>query len=421
MSAVCIRALNTPLKAFKAPLKVQTRLFLTADSPLSPFSPISTTSPAFSLPKSRDCPGKSPFNNCPPSIVSKIGSNLHLRPGHPLNTIKAIISDHFKNTDGFTTFDNFSPIVPTYNNFDSLLIPSDHPGRQPSDTYYIDETTVLRTHTSAHQLHLMASSNSKFLVIGDCYRRDEIDYCHYPVFHQCEGVKLFPLDSATEDEVIADLKSSCEGLMGKLFGNDIEFRWGADYFPFTNPSFELEVKYNGEWLEVAGSGVVKEEIVKNSLVGGEEEVPRKGWAFGLGLERLAMILFEIPDIRLFWSEDIRFHSQFSGKNEGKIVKFTPYSKYPLCYKDVSFWLNKSGEETKFNFNEFCDLIREQCDGDYVEKIELIDEFENKIGRKSQCYRITYRSMDRSLTNEEVDVVQFAVRDKLARVFDVELR
>jgi len=344
MSAVCIRALNTPLKAFKAPLKVQTRLFLTADSPLSPFSPISTTSPAFSLPKSRDCPGKSPFNNCPPSIVSKIGSNLHLRPGHPLNTIKAIISDHFKNTDGFTTFDNFSPIVPTYNNFDSLLIPSDHPGRQPSDTYYIDETTVLRTHTSAHQvngrskadelsqtvnkfvtdfdifvfiwrtiflfsiipqLHLMASSNSKFLVIGDCYRRDEIDYCHYPVFHQCEGVKLFPLDSATEDEVIADLKSSCEGLMGKLFGNDIEFRWGADYFPFTNPSFELEVKYNGEWLEVAGSGVVKEEIVKNSLVGGEEEVPRKGWAFGLGLERLAMILFEIPDIRLFWSEDIR--------------------------------------------------------------------------------------------------------------------
>ena len=160
MSAVCIRALN-------APLKVQTRsskCFTTAssqfESPLSPFSPISTTSPAFSLPKSRDCPGKSPFNNCPPSIVSKIGSNLHLRPGHPLNTIKAIISDHFKNTDGFTTFDNFSPIVPTYNNFDSLLIPSDHPGRQPSDTYYIDETTVLRTHTSAHQVNGRAKRTS---------------------------------------------------------------------------------------------------------------------------------------------------------------------------------------------------------------------------------------------------------------------
>jgi len=108
--------------------------------------------------------------------------------------------------------------------------------------------------------------------------------------------------------------NSLEGLMVKLFG-ETEFRWGPDSFPFTDPSFELEVMYKGEWLEVAGSGVIKTEIVRNSLGKPDGEV-ELGWAFGLGLERLAMILFEIPDIRLFWSDDERFSSQFSGKNEG---------------------------------------------------------------------------------------------------------
>jgi phenylalanyl-tRNA synthetase alpha chain len=111
------------------------------------------------------------------------------------------------------------------------------------------------------------------------------------------------------------------------------FRWREDYFPFTEPSFELEVKFNGDWLEVLGCGVIHDDVLIVSGRGGQV-----GWAFGLGLERLAMILFGIPDIRLFWSEDERFTSQFK---KGIVTKFVPYSKYPLCYKDVSFWLPAS--------------------------------------------------------------------------------
>jgi phenylalanyl-tRNA synthetase alpha chain len=127
------------------------------------------------------------------------------------------------------------------------------------------------------------------------------------------------------------LKHILTGLARHLFG-DVEMRWNEDFFPFTHPSFELEVLFQNEWLEVLGCGVVHPEVMANS--GRPKEI---GWAFGLGLERLAMILFGIPDIRLFWSSDPRFISQFQ---DGKVTKFIPYSKYPMCYKDVSFWIPK---------------------------------------------------------------------------------
>lgn len=122
-----------------------------------------------------------------------------------------------------------------------------------------------------------------------------------------------------------------------LFG-DVPMRWNSEYFPFTDPSFELEVEFNGQWMEVLGCGVIHREVLINA-----QRAEDFGWAFGLGLERLAMVLFDIPDIRLFWSEDERFISQFK---DGKVTKFQPYSKFPLCYKDVSFWLPKhpSNEE-----------------------------------------------------------------------------
>ena len=121
-------------------------------------------------------------------------------------------------------------------------------------------------------------------------------------------------------------------------------RWRNDYFPFTDPSFELEVKFNGDWLEVLGCGVIHDEVLENSGLSSTEG--NVGWAFGLGLERLAMILFSIPDIRLFWSTDDRFTSQFT---DGVVKKFIPYSKYPECYKDVSFWLPES-EDNKNAFH-----------------------------------------------------------------------
>lgn len=128
-----------------------------------------------------------------------------------------------------------------------------------------------------------------------------------------------------------DLKGILSGLARHLFG-DVNMRWNTDYFPFTTPSFELEVEYNGKWLEVLGCGVMHREVLRNSNVLDTQA----GWAFGLGLERLAMILYDIPDIRLFWSTDPRFTSQF--RAGAPFAKFIPYSKYPPCYKDVSFWI-----------------------------------------------------------------------------------
>jgi phenylalanyl-tRNA synthetase alpha chain len=168
---------------------------------------------------------------------------------------------------------------------------------------------------------------------------------------------------------------------------------------------------------------------------------RQAWAFGLGLERLAMVLFAIPDIRLFWSTDKRFTSQF---RDGEMGKFEAYSKYPPCYKDVSFWLpDVSVQQTQeqgvegmqgmgvegvgqtqtqraFHSNDVYEVIRDVA-GDLVERVELFDTFSNKKGRRSHAYRIYYRHMDRSLTNAEVDEVQVRVRSTLVGALAVELR
>lgn len=131
------------------------------------------------------------------------------------------------------------------------------------------------------------------------------------------------------------MKGILTGLAKHLFG-DVPMRWNSEYFPFTDPSFELEVQFNGKWLEVLGCGVIHKDVLHNSQRGLDY-----GWAFGLGLERLAMVLFDIPDIRIFWSNDERFLKQFE---DGKVKKFIPYSKHPVCYKDVSFWLPKNTED-----------------------------------------------------------------------------
>ncbi|KAL7438761.1 hypothetical protein ACHAXH_006242 [Discostella pseudostelligera] len=359
-----------------------------------------------------------PNNNVPPHIAALVGKGLHLKPNHPIGIIRSKIQQYFASLPhNYAVYDAEDPIVTTTQCFDDLRIPPEHPGRSPSDTYYITDTTLLRTHTSAHQSeHLRSGKSDAFLCAGDVYRRDEIDSSHYPAFHQLEGVRLFPQEemvgahglsgeewtSSPECQVIAShLKETLEGLMDHLFG-ETEKRWSEDYFPFTTPSYELEIKYEGEWLEVLGCGVIHEEVLSMS-----DRADRRGWAFGLGLERLAMILFEIPDIRLFWTEDDRFTSQFS---EGKISKFVSYSKYPPVYKDIAFWIPESFVE-----NDFFELARGIA-GDIVEKMEMIDEFTNpKKGKTSKCYRITYRSMDRSLTNEEIDVLQEELR---ARVEDL---
>lgn len=146
----------------------------------------------------------------------------------------------------------------------------------------------------------MKQGNRAFLCMGDVYRKDTVDKTHYPVFHQMEGVRIMSFEelnvkNAQEAKQIAaaDLKNVLSDLAKHMFG-DVEMKWSKDHFPFTDPSFELEIFYNNEWLEILGCGVVHDEVMTS---GGLDITKECGWAFGLGLERWAMKLFEIDDIR----------------------------------------------------------------------------------------------------------------------------
>ena len=320
--------------------------------------------------------------NIPEKVWDKIGVNLHNVPNHPLNIIKEKIYCIF---EGFETYDNISPIVSTEDNFDKLLIPKGHPSRSLSDTYYIDDKTVLRSQTSAHQNNLIPK-HDRFMVVGDVYRRDEVDRTHNYVFHQVEGVKL--MKGVNEEEVINDLKLSLSDLIKELFG-ECEWRFAPDYFPFTSPSFEVEVMYNEKWIEVLGCGVIERKILDSC---GREDYT--GWAFGLGLERLAMILFDIDDIRLFWSNDQKFLSQF--KN-GRINKFKKFSKLdeieqcitlilPTCDVEEGVWLKEMQfYELCCNMPRFMDMIQE---------VKLVDVY---VKKSAYTFKIVYSPPDARLT------------------------
>jgi phenylalanyl-tRNA synthetase alpha chain len=340
-------------------------------------------------------------SNITPGINSKLGKNLHNQTNHPLEIIKRKIYNYFG--DQFKKFDDLSPIVKIEENFDKLLIPKDHPARSVSDTYYKDENHVLRTHTSAHQNDLLIAGNNKFLVTGDVYRKDDIDASHYPVFHQMEGVSVMEDGQNAEEE----LKSVLSGLIDVLFPG-CEYRFNEDYFPFTHPSFEVEVMFQGKWLEVLGCGIVQPKILENCNLGG-----KTAWAFGLGLERLAMILFKIPDIRYFWSDDERFKNQFV---TDEIIEFKPYSSYPPITRDIAFWIPEG-----FSQNNFSEIVRE-TGGDLVENVSMVDEFTHpKTNRSSKCYRIVYRSNERTLTNDEVNEIDETIKNASIEKLSIEIR
>lgn len=264
-----------------------------------------------------------------------------------------------------------------------------------------------------------------------------------PPFHPERNPLQAGYHSEAEAEaVVAHLKKSLELVVVEIFSRarvaaasgaieaalePLRVRWIEAYFPFTSPSWELEVFWQGDWLEVLGCGVVKQDLYINAGV--PEQL---GWAFGIGLERIAMLLFEIPDIRLFWSKDKRFLEQFEGLsgNLDSIKRFVPYSKYPGCYKDVAFWLRSTSfsagggtcaNSRDFHENDVMEIVRE-IGGDMVEDVRIVDEFTHpKTGRKSLCYRINYRSLEATLTNDEANryhkLVEKAVVDRLG----VELR
>lgn len=420
--------------------------------------------------------------NVPTNVLAATSRRLYLQKDHPLYITRKIIESKFPEPT-FRYWNGLHPVVTTDENFDSLGFPPDHPGRHPSDTYYINKTTLLRTHTSAHEAGLFRISKTDgYLVSGEVFRRDEVDRSHYPVFHQMEGARTWdrakvpdgdivaavrddsarlpehgievddphpphhpernPLQaehhSAAEAEAIGQhLKRSLELVVVEIFSRakaaaaradplyvdrPLRMRWVEAYFPFTSPSWELEVYHEEEWLEVLGCGVTKQEIYINA-----GRPSQLGWAFGLGLDRIAMLLFKISDIRIFWSQDTRFQKQFSGvsKNLDLLRPFRPFSKHPACYKDVSFWLRSSssaqGDARPFHENDLMEIVRSVA-GDVVEDVKLVDDFTHPAtGRRSLCYRINYRSLERTLTNFETNQLHEAVERALVEGLGVEIR
>lgn len=341
---------------------------------------------------------KNEFSNITESIESKLGRNLYKQKNHPIEIIKNKIYDYFLSLNKtldclgldnddykFEIYEDFSPVVSTENNFDLLRISEDHPSRSKSDTYYVNEKEVLRTHTSAHQNQLLATGKTAFLITADVYRKDEINKTHYPIFHQMEGVHI----CTNDDDAKKDLIRILSGLVEVLFPN-CEYRINDDYFPFTDPSFEFEVKYKGSWLEILGCGVIHRDILNR------HNIKHNGWAFGLGLERLAMILFDIQDIRYFWSTHSRFIEQFKS---GDIIKFKPFSELESISFDISFWIPidqiiQSNDTFLWkNENDFMELVRNIV-SESVEEVKLIDKFKHPKNEKYSCaYRIKYSPID----------------------------
>src|SRR3989344_460492 len=308
-------------------------------------------------------------------------------------------------------------IVPAHILFDLFNMPPGHPARSKSDTYYVDEEHVLRTHDTVFWYYYLNHQEIKrrienketlgALCYGKVYRKDEIDHYHMNVFHQFGGLYLAPDDkkAITPD----DLKNALSEVARSVFGDDVEFRFYDHTFPYTDPSFEMEVDVNGKWVEMLGSGMARKKVLANFGLTGYH-----GWAFGFGLERLAIINMGLPDIRLLWSEDPRVKKQLKLGH-----KFKEVSKYPPITRDISFIVSNG-----FIPNDYFDLIRD-LGGNLVEEMQLIDKYENgdKFGqdKTSYTYRIVYRSTDRTLTDPEVNLIQDKIYAQTATQFRAELR
>lgn len=365
--------------------------------------------PSFSSSQNKKIIEKDEFSNVPEKILSSIGENIYKNPSHPIGIISNLIKSFFSKKS-FSIHDSLSPIVNKKDCFYDLLVDNSNETISPKNTYYINKDHVLRTHMTTHDVELLKKNEKSFISIGDVYRRDTVDATHYPVFHQVDGVKVFT--STSKEEVFSDLKATIENLIKSILKTDVQMKWVDAYFPFTEPSAELEIFYEEKWLEILGCGVLRDGVLSNA---GIDYKQNTAWAFGIGIERLAMTLFDIKDIRLFWSKDKRFLDQF--KN-GEISKFKSYSKFPTCFKDFSFYLD---EKEGFVETDFHELVR-NIGGDIVEEVRLIDVFKNqKTSLVSHCYRVNFRDMDRSLTNEEINDIQFKIREGIVNDLHLKLR
>jgi phenylalanyl-tRNA synthetase alpha chain len=232
---------------------------------------------------------------------------------HPVTQMQREIEEIFLSL-GFR-IESGPEIESVYYNFDALNIPESHPSRDDWDTLYVNSQTVLRTHTSPVQIRAMEKYGAPLYIIipGKCYRHDNPDASHSPMFHQIEGLAI------ASDITFADLKGTLDFFARKLFGEKVRTRFQPSFFPFTEPSGEVAISCifcGGEgcrvckesgWIEVMGCGMVHPQVLRN---GGIDPEKYSGWAFGLGVDRFAMMKYDINDIQLLFQSDVRFLEQF---------------------------------------------------------------------------------------------------------------
>ena len=230
------------------------------------------------------------------------GKNISTGSKHPvsitINNITSILAKYgFASVSGVEVEDEF-------HNFEALNIPETHPARDMHDTFYVSDDKLLRTHTSSVQIRSMLSHKAplKIMTPGKVYRCDS-DPTHSPMFHQIEGLYI------DKDVNFCHLKGVLISFITEFFGKDMEIRFRPSYFPFTEPSAELDIRFKGKWLEVLGCGMVHPNVLSNVKI---DIKKYSGFAFGLGIERLAMLKYDIVDLRMFYENDISFLSQFKG-------------------------------------------------------------------------------------------------------------
>jgi phenylalanyl-tRNA synthetase alpha chain len=232
---------------------------------------------------------------------------------HPLTIVTRRVKSCFQRL-GFSVAQG-PEVESDYYNFEALNIPPGHPARDMQDTLYVSDSVVLRTHTSPVQIRVMEKQKPPIRIIapGRVYRRDTPDASHSPVFHQVEGLCV------DEGVSFADLKAVILAFAREMFGSDMTIRFRPSFFPFTEPSAEYDftcvicrgkgcrVCKNTGWVEISGAGMVNPEVFRFT---GFDSERYTGYAFGMGIERLTMLLYEIQDIRAFYENDLRFLGQF---------------------------------------------------------------------------------------------------------------
>lgn len=343
--------------------------------------------------------------------------DLSRKEGSPIAEIvnRILASPYFKDLDVIKT----PEIVPASISFDLFDFPADHPARSRSDTYYVNDENILRTHTTVMWYYYLLDEDVKRRIaanepvgcfsFGKVYRRDEIDRNHMNVFHQIDGWYLAP--KAVKTIGTKELEEALGAIATAVFGPDVKYRLNKDTFPYTDPSLEMEVEIEGKWVEVVGCGVVKGSVLEKL---GVDSSNYTGWAFGFGLERLAIVSMNLPDIRLLWSDDPRVKRQLKLGSEYQEV-----SKFPPITRDISFVVGKD-----FVPNDYFDLIRD-IGGDLVEEVALLDKYEDEkkfgSGKISYTYRTVYRSHERTLTTDEINPIQEKITDETKKRFHAEIR